>query len=101
MSENRSKPDQYQLRFPPGLRDRIKAAADGNGRSMNAEIVATLEDAYPNPDQLRQELNFVNEIDEIQQRLFRLRMAQMKESLDEHDEAIRKADALLEKPEED
>lgn len=39
--------EQYTVRFPDGLRDRIKAAADANGRSMNAEIVATLEDKYP------------------------------------------------------
>lgn len=31
------------------MRDRIKAAADRNGRSMNAEIVATLAQHYPPP----------------------------------------------------
>lgn len=36
--------DQFPLRLPDGLRDRIKAEADKNGRSMNAEIVARLED---------------------------------------------------------
>ncbi len=39
--------DQFNLRLPDGMRDRIRAAADRNGRSMNAEIVATLEAAYP------------------------------------------------------
>lgn len=39
--------DAFSVRFPDGMRDRIKAAADRNGRSMNAEIVATLEAAYP------------------------------------------------------
>lgn len=34
------------LRLPKGMRDRIKAAADRNGRSMNAEIVATLDETY-------------------------------------------------------
>lgn len=43
--------DQYMLRMPDGMRDRIKAAAEANNRSMNAEIVATLEDAYPAPFQ--------------------------------------------------
>lgn len=38
------------LRLPDGMRDRIKAAADANGRSMNSEIVATLEEAYPEVD---------------------------------------------------
>jgi hypothetical protein len=32
-----------------GLRERIKSAAEANNRSMNAEIVATLEEAYPVP----------------------------------------------------
>lgn len=35
------------VRFPDGLRERIKKAADKNNRSMNAEIIATLEDVYP------------------------------------------------------
>jgi hypothetical protein len=38
-----SKQDQFVLRFPDGLRDRVKAEADGNNRSMNAEIVARIE----------------------------------------------------------
>lgn len=37
------------LRLPAGMRDRIKVFAERNGRSMNAEIVATLESAYPAP----------------------------------------------------
>lgn len=41
--------DKFMLRLPDGMRDRIKAAADSNNRSMNAEIVATLEHAYPAP----------------------------------------------------
>mgnify|MGYP001118544822 CR=1 FL=1 len=39
--------DQYMVRFPKGLRDRIKAKAEENGRSMNSEIVAALEEAFP------------------------------------------------------
>lgn len=35
--------DQFPLRMPDGMRDRIKAAADANGRSMNSEIIAQLE----------------------------------------------------------
>lgn len=33
----------------PDLKDRIKASAESNNRSMNAEIVATLEEKYPAP----------------------------------------------------
>ncbi|MES2665421.1 MAG: Arc family DNA-binding protein [Pseudomonadota bacterium] len=42
--------DKFMLRLPEGMRDRIKAAADQNGRSMNAEIVATLDERYPSPE---------------------------------------------------
>lgn len=34
--------DQYMLRFPEGLRDRIKGEAEANGRSINSEIIARL-----------------------------------------------------------
>lgn len=39
--------DRFMLRLPDGMRDRIKTVAEANNRSMNAEIVATLEKAYP------------------------------------------------------
>ena len=42
--------DQFVVRLPDGMRDRIKAAAEANNRSMNAEIVATLEEKYPPPE---------------------------------------------------
>lgn len=35
------------LRLPDGMRERIKRAAEENNRSMNAEIVAALEERYP------------------------------------------------------
>ncbi len=37
------------MRLPDGMRDRIRSAAEANNRSMNAEIVATLEEKYPAP----------------------------------------------------
>ena len=39
--------DQFVIRMPEGLRDRIAQAAKDQGRSMNAELVMTLEMAYP------------------------------------------------------
>lgn len=48
-SQNRTLTEQFMLRLPDGMRDRIKAAAEANNRSMNAEIVATLETFYPEP----------------------------------------------------
>lgn len=35
--------DQYMVRFPAGMRDRIRLLAEGAGRSMNAEIVHRLQ----------------------------------------------------------
>lgn len=39
--------DQFPLRLPAGLRDRIKAVAQRNGRSMNIEVVRVLEREFP------------------------------------------------------
>lgn len=38
--------DQFVVRFPEGMRDRIAEAARENNRSMNAEIVARLERSF-------------------------------------------------------
>ena len=35
--------DQFALRLPDGMRDIIKASAQKNSRSMNAEIIVALE----------------------------------------------------------
>lgn len=37
---------QYQLRLPEELRDKIKESAKNHNRSMNADIVARLEDSF-------------------------------------------------------
>jgi hypothetical protein len=34
---------QSAVRFPPQLRDQIRAAAEENGRSFNAEVIARLQ----------------------------------------------------------
>lgn len=39
------KQEQYIVRFPDGMRDRIKDAAAANKRSMNAEIIHRLQDS--------------------------------------------------------
>lgn len=41
--------DKFMLRLPDGMRDRIKAAAERNNRSMNAEIVSRLEQSFAPP----------------------------------------------------
>ncbi|QHJ78484.1 MAG: hypothetical protein [Bacteriophage sp.] len=54
--------DQVKLRLPDGMRDELKEAAKANGRSMNAEIIAKLQDYTDSPsnsnslDELRQTL---------------------------------------------
>jgi len=40
------KQDQFMIRMPDGMRDRIAESAAKNSRSMNAEIVARLEASY-------------------------------------------------------
>lgn len=41
--------DKFVVRLPDGMRDRIKAEADNNKRSMNAEIIARLEQSLKLP----------------------------------------------------
>lgn len=41
--------DKFMLRLPDGMRDRIAEAAKEHGRSMNAEIVARLQDSFDGP----------------------------------------------------
>jgi hypothetical protein len=38
--------DQFMVRMPPGMRSTLADAAEGNGRSMNAEIVARLAASF-------------------------------------------------------
>lgn len=77
--------DQYTVRFPDGLRDRIKAAADENNRSMNAEIVATLEEKYPPDDPIKALLNSAAEV-----------MAYLEQNPNAHQGEIALAESLLE-----
>lgn len=37
------------VRMPEELRDRVRATAEMEGRSMNSEIVAALEEKFPEP----------------------------------------------------
>ncbi|WP_226576446.1 Arc family DNA-binding protein [Acuticoccus sediminis] len=39
--------ERFQIRLPDGLRDRVKAYAERNDRSMNTEIIRVLEAAFP------------------------------------------------------
>lgn len=44
--------DQFVVRLPDGMRDRIADAAKANNRSMNAEIVARLQDSFRDDSRL-------------------------------------------------
>ena len=46
MSDTHRNSDQYMLRLPDGLRRELKTAAKANGRSMNAEIIARIQDDH-------------------------------------------------------
>ena len=53
MSDLRANVDQYPLRLPQGMRDRIRERAAANRRSMNAEIVHYLDRALADPAQTK------------------------------------------------
>lgn len=42
--------DKYIVRFPDGMRDRLKKAAAANNRTLNAEIIRRLEQSFSLPD---------------------------------------------------
>ncbi len=46
--------DQYMLRFPDGMRERLKTLAKDNNRTLNAEIIARLEASLDAPVVLTQ-----------------------------------------------
>lgn len=54
--------DKFMLRMPEGMRDRLKAEAEANNRSMNAEIVARLQQTF---DRGRPDINFQKEVEKI------------------------------------
>ncbi|MBO9122784.1 MULTISPECIES: Arc family DNA-binding protein [unclassified Rhizobium] len=48
--------EQAMIRLPEGMRDKLKAAAEVTGRSMNAEIVDRLEQSFRSPLVLPEDL---------------------------------------------
>lgn len=49
----RQEREQYIVRFPEGMRDRIREEADRNCRSMNAEIIFHLQRALFDPLEMK------------------------------------------------
>ncbi|PZU23778.1 MAG: DNA-binding protein [Shinella sp.] len=92
--------EQVMIRLPDGMRDRIKEAAERNNRSMNAEIVAALEDAFPSALDVASELKMIDEIDEIRARLDRLRIEAARKEIENFDKIIENGKKLLGKTDE-
>lgn len=44
------KADKFVVRFPDGMREKIRVAAEANNRSMNAEIIARLQQTFDEGD---------------------------------------------------
>lgn len=56
--------DKFMLRLPDGMRDRLKAKAESNKRSMNAEIVARLETTLTHQERFDRQLDRLEAIAE-------------------------------------
>ncbi|MGV1768804.1 Arc family DNA-binding protein [Agrobacterium vitis] len=77
--------DKYVLRFPDGMRDRLKEHAALNNRSLNAEIIHRLEVSLqgdPDLDSLRHSLSRpeVTDLLKSQNELLRATLKGMKEA---------------------
>jgi hypothetical protein len=57
--------DQFVLRFPDGMRDRIASLAAENGRSMNAEIISRLEQTFENDETVLELWRKVEKLEEM------------------------------------
>ncbi|MFC4624231.1 Arc family DNA-binding protein [Daeguia caeni] len=55
---------QIALRLPPDLRDRIKEAAEKHGRSINSEIINTLNAFYPERMTLEDMVSYLKDLTE-------------------------------------
>jgi hypothetical protein len=67
-----AKQDQFVLRFPNGMRDRIKAAAEESNRSVNAEIIDRLQLSFdPLVVNVRNTGDLYGELDKIVERTLR------------------------------
>ena len=54
--------DQFIIRFPEGMRDRLAKLAAANGRSMNTELIDRLEKSMVDSDNLK---NLETEVAEL------------------------------------
>ena len=59
------KQDQFIVRLPDGMRNKVKKSAELNNRSMNAEIIAGLEDWLSRNDQNELEANNLRKAEDM------------------------------------
>lgn len=83
--------DKYIVRFPEGMRERIAAEAKLSGRSMNAEIVARLQNSFEWQDVGKAQQEFKDLVDKLgEDKAFYARLG---ESFVDHMKELAKADA--------
>jgi predicted DNA-binding protein len=82
--------DQYMLRLPPGLRDRVARRAAENGRSMNTEIIEAIEKHLEEADRITQLWRFFESHREEIEGLNELftKMDRLEAAVRNHDEAL-------------
>lgn len=56
--------DQYMLRMPPGLRERVAKRAAENGRSMSSEIIDAIEKHLEEADRFNEVRTFLEKYEE-------------------------------------
>jgi plasmid stability protein len=57
--------DKFIIRFPDGMRERIKVAADANGRTMTAEIVWRLEQSLSGEARLHDQASDIRTVSDL------------------------------------
>ena len=72
--------DKFVLRLPPGLKDRLAAAAKETGRSINSEIVGRLEQSLERFSSIE---HIAQQIDELRKELELIRS-----TVQEHDRKL-------------
>jgi len=93
--------DQFVVRLPEGMRDRISQAAEAAARSMNAEIVNRLQDSFdPNAisDEVAQQIEALHRCEAALERseFARDLMGKYVDATEEVNEALRKAGRVSE-----
>jgi hypothetical protein len=72
--------DQFVIRFPEGMRDRIASLAAANGRSMNAELIDRIGKSMVDSDDIK---NLENTVGKLWDRI-----ELIKEILEVHDNQL-------------